>query len=365
MFEGEDIHVSRHIPLPSLGGQSCWSCPALWRLTCCSSRIPTFISLTSPPTYTVGLHSEARMNNADFKTALLQRMLSSHTVNTNKPPKGLKSRTPSTLPCPLPVHSEACRVHIPPRDGTKAGFVLCGPGQPHTWCLLPALAGEAAGQGQPQPLPDHLQAKLRYGKTSEQDKHSEEWSKSNKVTLLHWQPLPNLQAIWKLFIYKIIKISCPILPHYLASTGLLMPCTPCSGETAELWWRWLWGATSPWHSMAHTVTLSPVPSLATTWRSYNKEHNEHRGTCKVSQAQRQLTLIIGASWWSSESIRITLWVEMSCMPRAATCLLLTSNTPGNIMVPHSNNPSCTPCWTPWNSFTPCSTGLTTRGSSST
>lgn len=45
---------------------------------------------------------KARMNNADFKTALLQRMSSSHTVNTNKLPKVLKSRTPVPSP-PLPV----------------------------------------------------------------------------------------------------------------------------------------------------------------------------------------------------------------------------------------------------------------------
>lgn len=40
------------------------------------------------------------MNNADFKTALLQRMSSSHTVNTNKLPEVLKSRTlvPATAP---------------------------------------------------------------------------------------------------------------------------------------------------------------------------------------------------------------------------------------------------------------------------
>lgn len=45
------------------------------------------------------------MNNADFKTALLQRMSSSHTVNTNKLPKVLKSRTliPPTPPLPVPL----------------------------------------------------------------------------------------------------------------------------------------------------------------------------------------------------------------------------------------------------------------------
>ena len=43
---------------------------------------------------------KVRMNNADFKTALLQRMSSSHTVNTNKLPKVLKSRTP--VPHPVP-----------------------------------------------------------------------------------------------------------------------------------------------------------------------------------------------------------------------------------------------------------------------
>lgn len=44
---------------------------------------------------------KVRMNNADFKTALLQRMSSSHTVNTNKLPKVLKSRTPVPLRAPI------------------------------------------------------------------------------------------------------------------------------------------------------------------------------------------------------------------------------------------------------------------------
>lgn len=47
------------------------------------------------------------MNNADFKTALLQRMSSSHTVNTNKLPKVLKSRTPVPLLIPTSLWNDA------------------------------------------------------------------------------------------------------------------------------------------------------------------------------------------------------------------------------------------------------------------
>lgn len=54
-----------------------------------------------PPKLTQWAHIQnARMNNAGLKTALLQRMSSSHTVNTNKLPKVLKSRTPVVPPSP-------------------------------------------------------------------------------------------------------------------------------------------------------------------------------------------------------------------------------------------------------------------------
>lgn len=205
------------------------------------------------------------MNNADFKTALLQRMSSSHTVNTNKPPKVLKSRTPQPLRAPSQagpapaVHPEGRHRANPaepkwgPTQGKsqQLGFYTpqVSPTPSHGFLVLcPCVvvsckpqeaAGPGRGKGGPGPFPDHLQANLRYGKTSERDKHSEEWGKSNKVTLLRWQPLPNLQTIRKLFIYKIIKISCPLLPYHLASAGLLVPCTPCSGEILEPQRRWL------------------------------------------------------------------------------------------------------------------------------
>lgn len=129
-------------------------------------------------------------------------------------------------------------------------------------CKPQEAAGPGRGRGSPGPFPDHLQANLRYGKTSERDKHSEEWGKSNKVTLLRWQPLPNLQTIRKLFIYKIIKISCPLLPYHLASAGLLVPCTPCSGEILEPQRRWLEGAAGPQQGAGHTRAPSPRHGLS-------------------------------------------------------------------------------------------------------
>ena len=73
------------------------------------------------------------MNNADFKTALLQRMSSSHTVNTNKLPKVLKSRTP-----------------VPPRPSVPPRRRAGGCRQP-LLCALPASKEPHVGRrGKPQ-----------------------------------------------------------------------------------------------------------------------------------------------------------------------------------------------------------------------
>lgn len=149
---------------------------------------------------------KVRMNNADFKTALLQRMSSSHTVNTNKLPKVLKSRTPVLPPSPslrppskagwgmpaapvpclpakiLPWGGEAdCgepedgdRPHRPGEKHNTRGFhTLTGSTDPkpmfYRYLLLLRWdpAGPCRGRGGPSPFPDHLQSNLRYGKTSE------------------------------------------------------------------------------------------------------------------------------------------------------------------------------------------------------
>lgn len=197
-------------------------------------------------------------------------MSSSHTVNTNKLPKVLKSRTPVPLLIPTSLWNDAAapalcpaaskephveledgdRPHHPGEKHNTRGFHIprdsADPkSMPYPYLLLLLLWDRGAVRGRggpgPFPFPEHLQSNLRHGKTSERDKHPEEWGKSNKVTLLRRQLLPNLQTICKLFINKIIKISCPILPSHLFIAGLLVPRTPCSGIIWEPWWRWLQG----------------------------------------------------------------------------------------------------------------------------
>lgn len=192
-------------------------------------------------------------------------MSSSHTVNTNKLPKVLKSRTPMRPPIPCPPWKGAggCRQprlcvlprgepgtdRTPRRKTQHLGLSSPhGLDRPQTDVLslfFIAAVRPRGGRGGPGPFPDHLQSNLRYRKTSEWDKRSEEWGKRNKVTLLCWQLLPNLQTIWKLFIYKIIKISCPIPPPYLAVAGLLVS----HGMVWGLWWRRLRG---PQQNAAHS-----------------------------------------------------------------------------------------------------------------
>lgn len=195
-------------------------------------------------------------------------MSSSHTVNTNKLPKVLKSRTPVPLLIPTSLWNDVAAPALRPAASKEPHVELEDGDWPHhprekhnTWgfhiprdsadpksmsypyllLLLLWDRGAVQGRGGPSPFPDHLQSNLRHGKTSEWDKHPEEWGKSNKVTLLRQQLLPNLQIICKLFIYKIIKISCPILPSHVSVAGLLVPRTPCSGIIWELWRTWLQG----------------------------------------------------------------------------------------------------------------------------
>lgn len=148
---------------------------------------------------------KARMNNADFKTALLQRMSSSHTVNTNKLPKVLKSRTPVPPVPPSPLGGglgdagSPCAVPcLPARSLTRGGEANRAepgdgdrphrPGEKHNapgFHTLPDStdpkpmfyryllllrqdpAGPCRGRAGPGPFPDHLQSNLRYRKTSE------------------------------------------------------------------------------------------------------------------------------------------------------------------------------------------------------
>ena len=125
----------------------------------------------------------ARMNNADFKTALLQRMSSSHTVNTNKLPKVLKARTPvpprpripprrrQSLPCALPAGTGKPRKEPedgdrPHRPGEKTRFSGLshphGPDRPQpdglSLFVIVAAGARGAEQGRrrPQPLPRPL-----------------------------------------------------------------------------------------------------------------------------------------------------------------------------------------------------------------
>lgn len=76
---------------------------------------------------------KARMNNADFRTALLQRMSSSHTVNTNKLPKVLKSRTPVPLPSPHPPSKRGWGMPAAPArqiaESRRTGTVRSAPGK--------------------------------------------------------------------------------------------------------------------------------------------------------------------------------------------------------------------------------------------
>lgn len=135
----------------------------------------------------------ARMNNADFKTALLQRMSSSHTVNTNKLPKVLKSRTPVPLLIPTSLWNDAAAPSLCLAASKEPHMELEGGDHPRekhtTWgfhtprdsadpksmsypyllLLLPWDRGAVRGRGDPGPFPfpEHLQSNLRHGKTSE------------------------------------------------------------------------------------------------------------------------------------------------------------------------------------------------------
>lgn len=287
--EGKSIHLSADLPLPTLYPLGWLKQPEL--LSC---NVKSHVLFKDADIYLINFPPEltqwaciqtACMNNADFKTALLQRMSSSHTVNTNKLPKVLKSRTPVPLLIPTSLWNDAA----PPLCARPAAKSLTWSwrmgtdrtisGKKHTtwgfhiprdsadpksmsylYLLLLLLwdRGAVRGRGGPSPFPDYLQSNLRHGKTSERDKHPEEWGKSNKVTLLRRRLLPNLQIICKLFIYKIIKISCPILPYHVSVAGLLVPCRPCSGLIWELWRRWLQGLQlGPTQDMGHTMAWWP------------------------------------------------------------------------------------------------------------
>lgn len=286
LSEGKSIHLSADLPLPIL--YSLWWLKQPELLSC---NVKSHVLFKDADIYLINFPPEltqwaciqtARMNNADFKTALLQRTSSSHTVNTNKLPKVLKSRTPVPLLIPTAL-LEWCgspalclasskEPHMELEDGdwphhprgkhSTGGFHIPKDSADPKSMSYPYLLlllwdrGAVQGRGGPSPFPDHLQSNLRHGKTSEWDKHPEEWGKSNKVTLLRRRLLPNLQIICKLFIYKIIKISCPILPSRVSVAGLLMSCTPCSGLIWGLWRMWLQGLQlGPTQGMGHTMAL--------------------------------------------------------------------------------------------------------------
>lgn len=111
LSEGKSIHLSADLPLPIL--YSLWWLKQPELLSC---NVKSHVLFKDADIYLINFPPEltqwaciqtARMNNADFKTALLQRMSSSHTVNTNKLPKVLKSRTPVPLLIPTALWNDA------------------------------------------------------------------------------------------------------------------------------------------------------------------------------------------------------------------------------------------------------------------